>query len=408
MEIDIMQKQFLCSGGTQFQLIGGAVNINQTLEANIYEVRTPPMQPTMLVVRQNVDLTAPEKVFGKIPKIVEKTYAAFDRRSRNTGLLLSGNRGMGKTLCIRLVMQEAVKRGYPIIVLDRGSEVLNAINLLNQITQPVVVIMDEFEKVFQVDLDDDGDREGDGAQTPFLSMLDGIGVAGKKLFVASINNSHRISKFLLNRPGRFYYHYEFNSLSFSEMVDYLRSRVTSMDEKKIKYAASVLQTYEMNYDGMSAIADELNAGYDIAETIRDLNLDRNGFEEFSLAVKLNDKLFNGHLRNYSISEMQEIHQMDLSFNADKYVYADHDEKRYLSNGYIGNHVELTVDPSRIVLNDDGIATIPSDAIKRIYLYDSKLSEENGSSNALVSHFSSVSNIELLPTKASTRAIYMDL
>ena len=408
MEIDIMKKQFLCSGGTQFQMISGAVNINQQLEPNIYEVRTPPMQPTMLVVRQNVDLTSPDKVFGKIPKIVEKTYSAFDRRNRNTGLLLSGNRGMGKTLCIRLIMQEAVKRGYPIIVLDRGSEVMNAINLLNQITQPVVVIMDEFEKVFQVDLDDDGDREGDGAQTPFLSMLDGIGVAGKKLFVASINNSNRISKFLLNRPGRFYYHYEFTSLGFKEMVDYLSSRLTNMDEKKIKYAASVLQTYEMNYDGMSAIADELNAGYDISETISDLNLDRNGFEEFSLTVKLNGKLFNGHLRNYSIAELQETSQIDLSFNADKYVFADREERKTLAQGFIGNRVELTVEPNKIVLNDDGIATIPSTAIKRIYLYDSELSEENGSSHAKVSDFTSVSNIELLPTKASSHAIYMDL
>ena len=408
MEMDLMSKQFLCTGGTQFQMIGGAVNINKTLTPNIYEVVTPPMQPTMLVVRQNVDLSAPKKVFGRIPHIVKKTYDAFDRRERNTGILLSGNRGMGKTLCIRMIMQEAVRRNYPIIVLDRGGEVGNAINLLNQITQPVVVIMDEFEKVFQVSLDDDGDRDGDGAQTPFLSMLDGIGVSGKKLFVASINNSNRISQFMLNRPGRFYYHYEFDSLGFQEMFDYLRDRVPGMSDKEIKYAVSILQTYEMNYDGMSAIADELNAGYNISETISELNLDRNGFNEFMLSIKIEDKLFTGTRSGWTLQELMETYSFDQQFSSEKYVMTENRDDRYLSLGYVGNRIEVTFDGSQISLNDDGVAIVPKAAIKRIYMYDSELSPEDCRNGAKVEDFKSISAVEIKPVRASRHALYLDV
>lgn len=408
MEIDMMSKQFLCTGGTQFQMISGAVNINQKLEPNIYEVKTPMMQPTMLFVRQNVDLSAPKKVFGRIPHIVEKTYNAFDRRERNTGILLSGNRGMGKTLCIRLIMQEAVKRGYPIIVLDNGSEVINAINLLNQITQPVVVIMDEFEKVFQVNFDDDGERDGDGAQTPFLSMLDGIGVSGKKLFVASINNSNRISKFMLNRPGRFYYHYEFDSLGFQEMFDYLRDRVNCMSDKEIKYAVSILQTYEMNYDGMSAIADELNAGFSISETISELNLDRNGFNEFMMEVTIDEKVFTGTRSGWTLQKLIESESFEQQFNSEKYVINENSDSKYVSMGYIGNRIEITFDGSKIALDDNGVAIVPKTAIRWIYLYDSEVSPEDCRSGAKVSDFKEISAIKIKPVKASHRALYLDI
>ena len=408
MEMDLMSKQFLCTGGTQFQMIGGAVNINKTLAPNIYEVVTPPMQPTMLVVRQNVDLSAPKKVFGRIPHIVKKTYDAFDRRERNTGILLSGNRGMGKTLCIRMIMQEAVRRNYPIIVLDRGGEVGNAINLLNQITQPVVVIMDEFEKVFQVSLDDDGDRDGDGAQTPFLSMLDGIGVSGKKLFVASINNSNRISQFMLNRPGRFYYHYEFDSLGFQEMFDYLRDRVPGMSDKEIKYAVSILQTYELNYDGMSAIADELNAGYNISETISELNLDRNGFSEFMMSIKIEDKLFTGTRSGWTLQDLMDTYSFDQQFSSEKYVMTENRDDRYLSLGYVGNRIEVTFDGSQISLNDDGVAIVPKAAIKRIYMYDSEISPDDCRNGAKPSDFKQISAIEIKPVRASRHALYLDV
>ena len=60
----------------------------------------------------------PHKVYGVSDERLQKVFRAYDRRSRNTGVLLSGEAGMGKSLFIRMIAAEAKRRGMPVFVVN--------------------------------------------------------------------------------------------------------------------------------------------------------------------------------------------------------------------------------------------------------------------------------------------------
>lgn len=68
------------------------------LPTGVYEIKNMPMHGTILELRDNVDSSVPDKIYGRIPEMVKKTFRAFLRRGRSTGVLLSGERGMGKSM----------------------------------------------------------------------------------------------------------------------------------------------------------------------------------------------------------------------------------------------------------------------------------------------------------------------
>ena len=78
--------------------VGNLSNVVQQLPPAVYVIRDFPMQGTKLIKRDSVDTSSPKNIYGKIPSYLEKTFSAFERRRLNTGVLLSGERGMGKTL----------------------------------------------------------------------------------------------------------------------------------------------------------------------------------------------------------------------------------------------------------------------------------------------------------------------
>lgn len=222
------------------------------------------------------------KVYGDTNYRVQKTMNAFKRRKGNTGVLLAGEPGMGKSVFVKLLAAEAKKMGMPIIIIkqDYGP---GMIDLLAKIHTECLVIMDEFEKIFSGDNDDA--RNGDvSSQNKLLSLMDGMD-SNKKLFVASVNDTWRVSRFMLNRPGRFFYHFEFSNLNQGQITEYLSDRLT--DQSKLPFLVTSLIGHKMNYDSLAAIVEEINAGMDPKETLQDLNLDRSADKQYDARIIVN-------------------------------------------------------------------------------------------------------------------------
>lgn len=64
-------------------------------------------------------MSVSEKVYGVQSGKVAKVLNSFKVFNRNLGVILSGNKGIGKSLTAKMIAQEAIKQGYPVILVSQ-------------------------------------------------------------------------------------------------------------------------------------------------------------------------------------------------------------------------------------------------------------------------------------------------
>ena len=401
-------KQNYVKIGSIVRPVGSSDEISDRLEPHVYTVEIRPMVGTVLTIVDNIDLNVPERIYGRIPAQVEKSFKAYEKRPLNTGILLSGERGMGKSLFIKMAIKKALSMGMPVFSLTRTEELAGIIAFINSVTQPAMVVMDEFEKNFVFD----EKSQEDDTQMPFLSMLDGLGSGEKRMFIASLNDKKRLSKFMLNRPGRFYYHFEFKQLADSEMIDYLVNE-TSLDYEKIQFAVSMLSNYAVNYDGLSAIAAELNDGNSIEDTLRDLNLDREGSEALEMLVTVNGHDYSG-IVYMSMDELRNRSSLGVDFRP-RVPVMNADGIKMTPTGFIGPFT-LNCRKVNIQLDPNGNVVLPVECISYLALDDAiyapdicSEAEDNGKVWTLYpQHLKSISSVLIKPKRYTHGPVYLDV
>ncbi len=386
--------------GSTYTPIGSLREVTNVLEPHVYQIVMPPMSGPKLEIVDNIDMSVPNKVYGKVPDKVVKCFAAYDRRPRNTGILLSGERGMGKTLFIRMAMHEALNRNIPVIVLNRTKSLDACVDLINGITQPLLVVMDEFEKNFNTE-----DKSED--QGTFLTMLDGLGSNQKRMFIASVNNRYKISQFMINRPGRFYYHFEFVPLTDNEMIEYLTNETIGIDQKIIKYAVQIMRNYPINYDGLAAIAAELNAGMSIEDTLRDLNLDRVGVSALQCSVNINGYDYVGII-DMSLDRLQERDEIGIDLRSVQYVGNKSKVKPSLT-GFLGNNLTVYLAEINVSMDETGIVQLECHKnLDYIYLDESiPTKKDTNTYKVFLKDLKSITDISLKSKQIRRTALYLD-
>lgn len=263
---------------TTFRLMAGDdLVVTDNLPVGTYEVQFSMRQGYWLTKRDNFAI-GNKKVYGNQPERIKKIFHNFNKRDSNLGVMLSGTKGMGKTLFSKMVAQEAIKEGIPVI--NVGNNYPGITDFLDSIKQEALVLIDEFEKRFPADSDDsDGPTQND-----FLTLLDGTASA-KHLYVATVNKLQRINEYLINRPGRFYYHFRFNYPSYEEVTALLNDAISDESKDKIPEVQRLTSSVSLNYDALLAIANEINEGYGVKDTISDLNIQADGnYESYKAMV----------------------------------------------------------------------------------------------------------------------------
>ena len=86
------------------------------LPVGTYGIGVHPMEGYFL--RPLEELTTPKKFYGKALQHAERIMTTFDARDSNLGVLLSGEKGSGKTMLMRTLSQVFTKRGWPTILID--------------------------------------------------------------------------------------------------------------------------------------------------------------------------------------------------------------------------------------------------------------------------------------------------
>lgn len=273
----------IVSTGSVYRVYSDDLTTYDRLPAGTYDVCFGMMQGFYLTKKD--DFHVGEKVYGSADAKAAKVLASFGRSDRNLGVILSGNKGIGKSLTAKLIAEKAVAAGLPVLVVGTGYS--GIAGYLSSISQEAVVLFDEFDKTFRISSKKRSDDDS-SSQDELLTMFDGLD-QGKKLFVVTCNELRNISDCLINRPGRFHYHIRFECPSADEIREYLRDKLPEDKWGDIEDVVRFACITDVNYDCLRAIAFELSAGSTFSDAVKDLNITKFGDEpEYDVVCVLSD------------------------------------------------------------------------------------------------------------------------
>lgn len=264
------------STGTRYEIYNDTLKAYDALPAKTYTIRFAQMSGFYL--EERTDLEVNEKVYGVHLEKVNKVLTSFSMFERNMGVILSGDKGIGKSFFARCLCEQAVAAGYPVIIVDQFIPGIST--YIESIDQEAVFLFDEFDKTF-------GDiRAGENEANPqsrLLSLFDGTS-HGKKLFVITCNSLYRLNDYLVNRPGRFHYHFRFSYPTPEEILAYLTDKLGCQYQSEIDKVILFSKKVSLNYDCLRAIAFELSLGEPFEKAIQDLNILNINAEDYDVTL----------------------------------------------------------------------------------------------------------------------------
>lgn len=290
--------------GTRYEIYDDSLKAFDRLPAKTYVVRFAQMMGFFL--EEHTDLEIGEKIYGIHTEKAAKVLNTFTQFDRNLGVILSGNKGIGKSLFAKLLATKAVEAGLPVIIVDKFTP--GIASYIESIEQEVVILFDEFDKTFgNIKA---GEHEAD-PQSGLLSLFDGI-AQGKKLFIITCNELHRLNDYLVNRPGRFHYHFRFDYPSPAEVRDYLHDKLGSQFQSEIEKVALFSKKVNLNYDCLRAIAFELSTGGPFETVIQDLNIINTRNERYNLTLHFSSGI-TMTARDYQLDlfDNEEVESVDM-------------------------------------------------------------------------------------------------
>lgn len=264
--------------GENFEIYGDNLKTFDKLPAATYKINFHMMSGFSLVKVDDFK-TIEDKIYGNHKEKIQKVLRSYDNFNRSLGTILSGEKGMGKSLFVQLLAEEVIAKGMPVIIVSKPYK--GVADFIDKIDQEALILFDEFEKVFSIESDQSE------SQNDLLGLFDGTSQK-KRLYAVTVNKLHRVSEFMLSRTGRFHYHIQFDYPNAEEIEIYLKDKVESKYYGEIKHVVSFANKVKLNYDSLRAIAFELNEGYKFNAAIGDLNILSSDVQSYDFKVEFSN------------------------------------------------------------------------------------------------------------------------
>lgn len=281
----------IVESGKRYRIFNNAITTYDQLPPKTYRVDYDP-ETRIFSLLEAHDFEIPEtKIYGQHLDKVKKVLNSMDKMNRNLGVILSGDKGIGKSLFSKCLGLKARKKGIPVILVNEYHE--GIANFLEEIEQTVMILFDEYDKTF--------DEKKHNCQAEMLSLFDGVS-AGKKLFVITCNEIQSLSQYLINRPGRFHYHFRFLYPTANEIRDYMEDKLDKQYYDEIENVIAFSVRMNLNYDCLRSIAFELNNGLKFQEAINDLNIIRiSQYKNIKIIVEFeNQATLSGKIKEWQL------------------------------------------------------------------------------------------------------------
>lgn len=324
---------FLKQGNTYRVSKKEALDIKEQLPAGNYVIKKDEMTG-QLFLEQIDKFEIKGKIYGDTVKRADRILYAFEDRPATTGVMLTGEKGSGKTLLAKMLSVKGYERGMPTIVINAPwcGDQFNA--FIQSIEQPVIVVFDEFEKVY-----DEQEQEA------MLTLLDGV-YPTKKLFILTCNDKCRVNQHMRNRPGRIFYSLEYKGLESDFIREYCEDNLNAKEH--IEKIVGIAGTFDQfNFDMLKALVEEMNRfGETPQEAMTMLNAKPEYGNDGRYKIKL---LVNGEEVGETNFDEKEWHGNPLS----KRVHVNYKSFEKDEDGDdVWNWEDVTFEPSNLKKIDD--------------------------------------------------------
>lgn len=96
------------------------------------------------------------------------------------------------------------------------------------------------------------------------------------------NELYGLNSYIVNRPGRFHYHFRFDYPAPDDIREYLCDKLEEEFRGEIEKVVDFSRTVSLSYDCLRSIAFELNSGNSFASAVVDLNIMTTEDEEYNV------------------------------------------------------------------------------------------------------------------------------
>lgn len=284
---------FLKSGNCFRVATKESMDLHDLLPVGNYTVHKNQMSGEYYL-EQIENFTAPARIYGNCLRHTQRIINTFNDRAGATGVMLTGEKGSGKTLLSKNVSIELAKHGVPTIVINQShhGDVFNT--FLQTIQQPCVILFDEFEKVY--------DRE---EQEAILTLLDGV-FPSKKLFMLTCNDKYRVDQHMRNRPGRIFYMIDFKGLDAKFITEYCEENLKA--KHYINTIVSIANLFsQFNFDMLKALVEEMNRYGDSPQEALEMLNAKPEFDKgskFAIEIVHNGKVIKEHTDEFEGNPLQ--------------------------------------------------------------------------------------------------------
>lgn len=275
----------IISFGSNFMVLDGDAKVMKSLPKGTFHVTFSPMSGYGLEKLES-EFVIPETqhVFGRRDSKVDMIEDSYKDSDRSVGVMLTGEKGIGKTLFSRMVATRMRKHNMPTIIVDGMSigDASGLANFLDTLPDDVVIMFDEYEKVFNEE-----------KQNALLGLFDGTSV-NKRMYIITANNTYKLNDYIKGRPGRFLFDIKFNFLNDKDVEEYLNYYIPDISESELGFAKKLASIYDLNYDMLNALVRMHKIGYSFLESIETLNLglknsDEKSRKTFAVDFTIKDK-----------------------------------------------------------------------------------------------------------------------
>lgn len=262
-----------------------------------------------LYLAESTSVQIPNKIYGSLRKDAQRYVESFNRSKRNLGILLNGEKGSGKTLLANLICEML---GIPVIRMDQAYGGTEFMDFINGIDQPVVILIDEYDKLYSSFTADE--EKGEYHQTELLKIMDSGLDTAKKLFILT-SNKETLSEYMVNRPSRVRYKQSFTHLTDDEMHEVLDDVLSNKD-----YKGQILDIahlcYGFNLDTLLTFINEINeTGLEPKEAFKYMNIEPQE-ASFEICVELE----NG--KRYELAYPVRFNPIKDEYLPEMYFYTD--------------------------------------------------------------------------------------
>lgn len=243
---------YVLTGNTAEYFEGDQLKISEQLSPGVWGIGYKPITNAPYLYKMDSYKTFHGKIYGHAQENADHVIKAYEmEKTKNLGVLFSGKKGLGKSLTIRLIVEQLVKT-HPVVIVDRFTTVIPSV--LSDL-HDAVIVLDEFEKMSRKTEKEDGMTP----QESLLSTLDGTKSLTHNLYLLSVNNVCSLNDNLISRPGRIRYHYRYDNINKKIVEQYCEDNLIESRWGDIQSVFDAISSSDVrSLDILQALVAEMN------------------------------------------------------------------------------------------------------------------------------------------------------